>query len=63
MENKMLNINEKKVCAILDKIIAHELSGVIRYTHYSLMVHGLERLSLVGLDYSLFSGREYKELV
>ena len=61
----MLNINEKKVCAILDKIIAHELSGVIRYTHYSLMVHGLERLSLVGyfkthatesLDHALKAG-------
>lgn len=44
----MLNIDEKKVCTILDKIIAHELAGVNRYTHYSLMVHGLERLSLVG---------------
>ena len=65
MGNKMLNINEKKVCAILDKIIAHELSGVIRYTHYSLMVQGLERLSLVGyfkthatesLDHALQAG-------
>ncbi|AUR50859.1 MAG: bacterioferritin [Neisseriales bacterium] len=61
----MLDINEKKVCAILDKIIAHELAGVSRYTHYSLMVYGLERLSLVGyfkghatesLDHALKAG-------
>ena len=61
----MLNINEKKVCEILDKIIAHELAGVSRYTHYSLMVHGLERLSLVAyfkghatesLDHALKAG-------
>lgn len=44
----MLNIDEKKVCAILDKIIAHELAGVSRYTHYALMVSGLARFSLVG---------------
>ncbi len=63
--NRMLNIDESKVCAILDKIIAHELAGVNRYTHYSLMVHGLERLSLVGyfkghatesLDHALKAG-------
>lgn len=43
----MLNVNEKKVCEVLDKIIAHELAGVIRYTHYAVMVSGLARFSLV----------------
>lgn len=43
----MLNVNEKKVCEILDKIIAHELAGVLRYTHYAVMVSGLARFSLV----------------
>jgi bacterioferritin len=43
----MLNINEKKICQILDKILAHELAGVSRYTHYALMVSGLARFSLV----------------
>ena len=61
----MLNINEKQVCEILDKIIAHELAGVSRYTHYALTVYGLERLSLVGyfkthatesLDHALKAG-------
>lgn len=61
----MLNINEDAVCAILDKIIAHELAGVNRYTHYALTVYGLERLSLVNyfkthatesLDHALKAG-------
>ena len=61
----MLNIDEKKVCTILDHIIAHELAGVNRYTHYALTVYGLERLSLVGyfkihatesLDHALKAG-------
>ncbi len=43
----MLDVNEQKVCDILDKIIAHELTGVSRYTHYALMVSGLARFSLV----------------
>lgn len=42
------SINREVVCEILDTIIAHELSGVSRYTHYALTVYGLERLSLVG---------------
>jgi bacterioferritin len=61
----MLNIDEKKVCEILDQIISHELAGVSRYTHYALTVYGLERLSLVSyfkthatesLDHALKAG-------
>lgn len=40
-------INSEKVCEFLDKVISHELAGVIRYTHYSIMVTGTARLSLV----------------
>lgn len=40
-------INNDKVCKFLDKIISHELAGVVRYTHYSIMVTGTARLSLV----------------
>jgi bacterioferritin len=40
-------VNNEKVYQILDKIISHELAGVIRYTHYSIMVTGTARLSLV----------------
>ena len=41
------NLNVEKTCAVFDKVIGHELAGVIRYTHYSLMVTGTARLSLV----------------
>lgn len=54
----MLNVDEKKVCAILDKIIAHEFAGVNRYTHYGLMVSGLARFSLV----SYFKGQASESL-
>lgn len=40
-------IDNDKVCKFLDKVISHELAGVIRYTHYSIMVTGTARLSLV----------------
>jgi bacterioferritin len=44
----MLNkLNIEKTCQIFDKVISHELSGVVRYTHYSIMVTGTARLSLV----------------
>jgi len=44
----MLNkLNIEKTCQIFDKLISHELSGVVRYTHYSIMITGAARLSLV----------------
>lgn len=61
----MITVNEKKVGTILNKIIAHELSGVNRYAHYTMVVSGLERLSLVNyfkghatesLDHALKAG-------
>lgn len=54
----MINIDEKKVCSILDKIIAHELAGVNRYTHYGVMVSGLARFSLV----NFFKGQASESL-
>jgi bacterioferritin len=36
----------KKVIRILNDIMKYELSGVVRYTHYALMVTGRDRLSL-----------------
>ena len=40
-------MNTKKVINILKNIFNHELAGVIRYTHYSLMIFGQNRLPLV----------------
>lgn len=35
------------VIAILNRILEAELAGVVRYTHYSLMVYGYGRLPIV----------------
>ena len=42
----MNDINTPKVIEILNKIMQYELSGVVRYTHYSLKITGRDRLSL-----------------
>jgi bacterioferritin len=35
------------VVAVLNKILEVELAGVVRYTHYSLMVYGYTRIPIV----------------
>jgi bacterioferritin len=40
-------LDEKKVCNILNEIMECELAGVVRYTHSSLMVTGPYRLPIV----------------
>ncbi len=45
MENNKLNT--LKVTDILNKIMEYELAGVVRYTHYSLMIAGPHRLPIV----------------
>ena len=43
-----MNENQtNETCRILNEIIEYELAGVVRYTHYSLMVIGPYRLSIV----------------
>ena len=37
----------EKAVGILDEVMATELAGVIRYTHYSLMIRGPHRMPLV----------------
>lgn len=39
--------NEKKVIEVLNKILEAELAGVVRYTHYSLMVFGHNRIPII----------------
>ena len=39
--------NKKDIIQILSKVFDLELSGVIRYTHYSLMIFGPNRLPLI----------------
>lgn len=44
----MMNPQEKKkTIEILNKILEFELAGVVRYTHYSLMIFGYNRIPIV----------------
>lgn len=43
----MQHLNEKKACEILNQILEYELAGVVRYTHYALMVTGPYRIPIV----------------
>jgi len=40
-------MNKENVIDKLSEIFNHELTGVIRYTHYALMIFGANRLPLV----------------
>lgn len=39
--------DSKKVIDILNRIMEIELAGVVRYTHYALMVYGYNRIPIV----------------
>lgn len=43
----MKDLNSEKTIEILNKIMEFELAGVVRYTHYSLMVTGPNRIPIV----------------
>ncbi len=43
-----MNDNDKQAAiAALNRIMESELSGVVRYTHYSLMIYGYNRIPIV----------------
>lgn len=39
-------MNKEKVVDCLNQILEHELAGVVRYTHYALMVFGYNRIPI-----------------
>jgi bacterioferritin len=43
----MSAIDNEKVVAVLNRILESELAGVVRYTHYSLLVFGYNRIPIV----------------
>jgi bacterioferritin len=43
----MKELNKDKAVALLNRILEHELAGVVRYTHYSLLVFGFNRIPIV----------------
>ena len=44
---ELRELNEKRVCEILNEIIELEMAGVVRYAHSSLMVTGPNRIPIV----------------
>ena len=42
----MEDLNKDKTIDLLNKILQYEMSGVVKYTHYALMVSGRDRISL-----------------
>jgi bacterioferritin len=42
-----MSINTKKVIEQLNRILECELAGVVRYTHYSMMIFGYSRIPIV----------------
>src|SRR5580700_2218735 len=43
----MAEIEKNRVIELLNRILESELAGVIRYTHYSLLVFGYNRIPIV----------------
>jgi bacterioferritin len=41
-------IDQAAVIKVLNNILESELAGVVRYTHYALMVYGYNRIPIVG---------------
>jgi bacterioferritin len=42
-----MEMDKKQVVGLLNKIVEMELAGVVRYTHYSFMVFGYNRIPIV----------------
>ncbi len=64
----MNTLNQDKVIELLNRILELELAGVVRYTHYSFMVFGYNRIPIVSwmqaqAEESLTHAREAGELI
>src|SRR6185437_9118028 len=46
-EETMAELNKSKAVDLLNRILEAELAGVVRYTHYSLLVFGFNRIPIV----------------
>jgi bacterioferritin len=44
----MAELDTPRVLTLLNRILEQELAGVIRYTHYSLLVYGYNRIPIIG---------------
>ncbi|HEY9763347.1 MAG TPA: ferritin-like domain-containing protein [Trichocoleus sp.] len=64
----MRNLDTPKTIQMLNQIMEFELAGVVRYTHYSLMVTGPNRIPIVGFfkaqaNESLLHAQEAGEII
>jgi bacterioferritin len=62
------SLDTDAVVTLLNQILETELAGVVRYTHYSLMVYGYGRIPIVSwmrgqADESLLHAQEAGELI
>ena len=59
------DLDVPKTTAILNTILEHELAGVVRYTHYALMVTGPNRIPIVAFltQESLLHAQQVGELL
>ncbi|MBD2439916.1 bacterioferritin [Nostoc sp. FACHB-110] len=55
----MQELDQKKTIELLNTIMEFELAGVVRYTHYSLMVTGPNRIPIV----AFFKGQASESLL
>ena len=42
-----MSFDKQKVVSLLNKILEMELAGAVRYTHYSFMIYGYNRIPIV----------------
>lgn len=64
----MADFDKQAVVAVLNRILEHELAGVVRYTHFSFMVFGHSRIPIVSwlrkqADESLVHAQEAGEMI
>jgi bacterioferritin len=64
----MDQIDSKEVVNLLNRILEQELAGVVRYTHYSLLVFGYNRIPIVSwlraqADEALLHAQEAGEMI
>lgn len=61
-------VDKVKVIALLNTILEMELAGVVRYTHYSFMVYGFNRIPIISwlreqADESLLHAQQAGEMI
>jgi bacterioferritin len=64
----MQELDKTKAIELLNRVLEFELAGVVRYTHYALMIYGHNRIPIIGwlreqADEGLAHARRAGELV